>query len=236
MTPERYTKISQVLSCRQPDLTVITDEVHKGRNLSAIVRTCDAVGVDRIHCVVPKAGFRAYHGTARGSHKWVEVQNYESIEQPILTLQGQGFQVLAAHPCGASKDFREFDYTQPTAVLLGTEKQGVSEAALRLVDGTVTIAMMGMVASFNVSVACAIILAECQRQRQQVGLYNGPRLPADLYRQRLFQWAHPVLTKFCDEHGLAYPPLREDGEVLDAANWHREIRALGYSSPVGSEQ
>ena len=73
MTPERFSKIQRVLSKRQPDLTVITDEVHKGRNLSAIVRTCDAVGITEFNSVIPGAGFRPYRGTTLGSDKWVNV-------------------------------------------------------------------------------------------------------------------------------------------------------------------
>lgn len=224
MTPERYQVIRKVLDQRQPDLTVITDEVHKGRNLSAIIRTCDSVGIDTIHCVIPKAGFRAYRGTAMGSHKWVHAQSHDCVSEPITLLKSQGYQVVAAHLSDTAVDYRDVDYTLPTALLLGTEKQGVSNMAQSSVDKHVVIPMKGMATSLNVSVACAVILAECQRQRQLAGYYEHPRLTSDQYQQRLFQWAHPVVTRFCDERGLAYPPLAEDGEILNAPEWYKKIR------------
>ena len=129
MTPERYQKILTVLQRRQPDLTVITDQVHKGQNLSAIIRTCDAVGIHRVHAVYQEGPFRPHTGTALGSHKWVETTVHRSIGQPIGLLQQQGFQVIAAHFTPGAVDYTEVDYTRPTALLLGAEKWGVSEHA-----------------------------------------------------------------------------------------------------------
>lgn len=224
MTPERYATIKRVLDQRQPDLTVITDEVHKGRNLSAIMRNCDAVGIDCMHCVVPQRGFRNFRGTDLGTHKWVDAEVYDSIDQPISRLQKQGFQVIAAHLSEDAVDYREVDYTQPTALLMGTEKEGVSSEALAAADKHVTIPMVGMVESFNVSVACAIILVEAQRQRQLAGLYNSSRMDPERYRTRLFRWCQPIVTQFCDERGLAYPPLDDEGEIIDPPGWYKAVR------------
>ncbi|MBR9912140.1 MAG: tRNA (guanosine(18)-2'-O)-methyltransferase TrmH [Gammaproteobacteria bacterium] len=227
MTPARYATICRVLQQRQPDLTVIADEVHKGRNLSAIVRTCDAVGIPRFHSVQPALGFRPFRGTALGSHKWVETTLHDTIGAGIARLKAEGFAIVAANLSNRAMDFREFDYTRPTALLLGTEKQGVSAEALRSADAEVSIPMMGMVESFNVSVACAIILTEAQRQRQAAGLYDQCRLPAPEYQAKLFQWCQPVISKYCDDNGLEYPPLDDTGEVIDPAAWYRSVRAQG---------
>ncbi len=225
MTPERFATIKRVLDQRQPDLTVITDEVHKGRNLSAIMRNCDAVGIDMMHCVIPQKGFRNFRGTDLGTHKWVDADVYDCVSQPVGRLQKQGFQVVAAHLSETSIDYCEIDYTKPTALLLGTEKEGVSEQALSAADHHVVIPMMGMVESFNVSVACAVILVEAQRQRLEAGLYNYSRMDPDLYKTRLFRWCQPIVTEFCDERGLAYPAIDEDGEIIEPANWYRDVRA-----------
>ena len=227
MTPERYQTICRVLDHRQPDLTVVTDEVHKGRNLSALVRTCDAVGIDTIHCVIPNAGYRPYRGTALGSHKWVEVQQHTTLETPLADLRRQGFQVVAAHLSPHAVDYHRVDYTAPTALLLGTEKQGLSRAALESADYQVAIPMVGMVASYNVSAACAIILAEVQHQRQRAGLYQRPRLPQTLRRRRLFQWCQPAVAAFCDRRGIGYPALDRAGEIVDAPQWYRRVKAGG---------
>lgn len=231
MTPKRFKTICNVLSQRQPDLTVITDEVHKGRNLSAIVRTCDAVGISNFHCVQPKLGFRAYRGTALGSHKWVSTSLHSNIGQGIKELKTQGFRIIAANLSEVAIDYREVDYTQPTALLLGTEKAGVSETALQAADAEVTIPMMGMVGSLNVSVACAVILAEAQRQRQLAGMYDTRRLSDQSYQTLLFQWCQPVIAQYCDENDLPYPSLRDDGEVENPSAWYKSVRESDNQTP-----
>ncbi len=224
MTPERFQTIKAVLARRQPDLTVITDEVHKGRNLSAIVRTCDAVGIQEFHCVEPQKGYRAFRGTALGSHKWVDTVLHNEVSSAIGSLKARGFQIVAAHLSDQAVDFREVDYTRPTALLMGTEKEGVSDEALTHVDQEVVIPMMGMVESFNVSVACAIILTEVQRQRQLAGLYDSRRLPDEEYQTKLFQWCQPLVREFCDARGLDYPALDDEGEIINPADWYRQVR------------
>ncbi len=217
MTPERYRKLVAVLNRRQPDLTVITDHVHKGQNLSAIIRTCDAVGIQRIHAVYETGRFGVHTGTAMGSHKWVETAIYSSVVEPVATLQQQGFQVVAANLGDNAVDYRAVDYTKPTALLLGAEKEGVSDAAKAMADHQVIIPMMGMVASFNVSVACAVILAEAQRQRELAGLYSHRRLPDDAFNQYLFEWCQPVVARYCRHKGLPYPPLTDEGDIADVS-------------------
>lgn len=85
MTPERFKRITAVLNRRQPDLTVVTDQVHKGRNLSAIIRTCDAVGVDSIHAVMPSEGYQVFNGTSASADKWVAVNHYSDIREPTFS-------------------------------------------------------------------------------------------------------------------------------------------------------
>ena len=224
MTPERLVKIQHVLSKRQPDLTVITDEVHKQRNIAAIVRNCDALGVDTIHCVMPEEGYQIYAGTAASANKWVEMQHYSSVNEPVEKLKAQGFQVVAANLSDRAVDYRQVDYTKPTALVMGAEVKGVSSSACELADTEVILPMLGMVESYNVSVANALILAEAQRQREEAGMYESCRLDEETYKKRFFKWAHPKLAEFCDERGLDYPETREDGEVKDPASWSKNIR------------
>ncbi len=224
MTPERFATIQRVLNSRQTDFTVITDEVHKGRNLSAIVRTCDAVGIGEFHCVVPEAGFRPYRGTALGSHKWVETRLHDSIENGIAHLKAQGMKIVAANLSDRAVPYHDVDYTVPTAILMGTEKEGVSSKALELCDEEVIVPMCGMVESYNVSVACAIILVEAQRQRRLAGMYDECSLNRDDYERKLFQWCQPMLTEYCDERGLEYPELDAEGDLKNPSQWYASIR------------
>ena len=224
MTPERYNRITEVLRKRQPDLTVITDEVHKQRNLAAIIRNCDAVGINEIHCVMPDTGYQIYSGTSASAQKWVDVQHYENAEQPVKMLKAQGYQIVAANLTEDAVDYRQVDYTSPTALILGAEVKGVGEISKRLSDCNVILPMYGMVDSYNVSVACALILAEAQRQRAEAGLYDERRLTQQVYNEKFFRWAHPKLAEYCDERGISYPAVRDDGEVENLSGWYKAVR------------
>ncbi len=223
MTPERFERITAVLTNRQPDLTVITDEVHKQRNLAAIIRNCDAVGIERIHCVVPRTGFQLYSGTSASAEKWVDVDYYGSVSEPLATLRKKGFQIVSANLTDRAIDYREVDYTKPTALLMGAEVKGVSSETGVMSDYEVVLPMLGMVESYNVSVASALILAETQTQRQKAGCYDKRRINDERYKELFFRWAHPVLTEFCDKNNIPYPEVRGDGEVLNLSNWYKEV-------------
>ncbi len=133
----------------------------------------------------------------------------------VELLHRDGFTIVAAHPDRDAIDFREFDYTRPTALLLGQEKDGVTEEALALCDATIVIPMEGFAASLNVSVAAALILFEAQRQRSAAGMYDRPRVSEPQRHTLLFEWAHPRIAKLCRQHDVPYPRMNEDGEILD---------------------
>ena len=231
MTPERIARLRQVLDRRQPDLTVVTDFVHKQRNLSAIVRNCDAAGIMQVHAILGDEDYKAFRGTAMGSHQWVEVQRHVALDAALLGLRNEGFQVVAAHLEEGALDFRQGDYTRPTALLLGAERRGLSEEGKSLADACITIPMVGMVGSLNVAVASGIILAEAQRQRQAAGLYDRVRISEAVYHRLFFEWGHPVVRDFCRARGLAYPALNEEGEIEDPSAWYASVRA--GSAPPG---
>lgn len=214
MREERYQKLKGVLSRRQLDLTVLMDQVHKPHNLSAVVRSCDAVGIGQVHAVWLEDEMPTFHLTSGGSRKWVDIQTHADIQSGITYLQNQGFKVYAAHLSERAIDYRDVDYTKPIAVLLGAELDGVSPEAQDLTDGHIVIPMLGMVQSLNVSVANAIILYEVQRQRMAAGLYDEPHLSADLLEQTLFEWMYPELAEHCQKKGAPYPALDEQGDIV----------------------
>lgn len=215
MTPERFRRLREVLDRRQPDLTVVMEKVHKPHNLSAVMRTCDAVGILEVHAVDPSRPVRASGGVAQGTQRWVSVQRYENIGDAAEVLHRRGFTIAAAHPDAGAVPFRDYDYTRPTALLLGQEKDGVTAEALELCDAKIVIPMEGLVASLNVSVAAALILFEAQRQRAKAGMYQQARLPEPQRSKLLFEWAYPRIAELCREHEVPYPRLGEDGELLD---------------------
>ncbi|HEX3130536.1 MAG TPA: tRNA (guanosine(18)-2'-O)-methyltransferase TrmH [Thermoanaerobaculia bacterium] len=214
-TPKRFHRVREVLDRRQPDLTVLMEDVQIPRNFAALLRTCDAVGVLEAHAVWRIGGqLKISRPASGGTRKWVPVRRYRDLESAAATLKGRGFRILAAHPADRAVDYREVDYTLPTAVLLGQEETGVTPQAVEMADDLVVIPMMGMGLSLNVSVAAALILFEARRQRAAAGLYDQRRLDPELYERLLFEWTYPVLARLCQKKKVAYPRLGPEGEIL----------------------
>ncbi|HFF9859726.1 MULTISPECIES: tRNA (guanosine(18)-2'-O)-methyltransferase TrmH [Serratia] len=227
MSPERYARICEMLATRQPDLTVCLEQVHKPHNVSAIIRTADAVGVHQVHAVWPTTRMRTLVSAAAGSNSWVSVKTHRSIGDAVGHLKAQGMQILATNLSARAVDFREVDYTRPTCVLLGQEKTGITEEALALADQDIVIPMIGMVQSLNVSVASALILYEAQRQRQNAGLYRRDNSMLDEEEQQrlLFEGGYPVLANVAKRKGLPRPQIDEQGQVVASAEWWAAMQA-----------
>ena len=213
MIPRRYEKLKQVLTKRQSDLTVIIEDVHKPHNLSAIIRTCDAVGVFEVHAVNSNSELPIYSPVAKGSDKWVNLQTHPNLETAIAQLHQKDVKIYAAHLSDKALDYRNIDYTKPTAILMGAEKHGVSDLAANLVDGHIIIPMFGMVESLNVSVAAAVILFEAQRQRLAAGMYDRVSLDPKTFERVIFEWGYPEIAAMYRRRGEAYPLLKEDGSI-----------------------
>jgi len=213
LNPERFNRIQEVLLRRQPDLTVLMERVNKTHNFSAILRNCDAVGVLKVHAVLPEKGIDLHHHTAAGTSKWVQVQVHPTVDEAVEVLHSSGFKVLAAHPTDQALDYREVDLTQPVAFMLGAELLGISEAGLSAADQAVGIPMAGMVRSLNVSVAAALLLFEAFRQREAAGLYRESRLESAEFQRLLFEWAYPEIAEVHRSRGQPYPELSPEGEI-----------------------
>lgn len=225
MSESRYAKFLACLSQRQPDLTVLMEQVHKPHNLSAVMRTCDQVGIGTVHAVpITEGPFATAFNTSGSAARWLEVVVHDSVEAGVAALKDQGMRIVVADLCPTAVDYRQLDYTRPTAVLLGSERDGVSDEAKALADDHVIIPMRGLVQSLNVSVAAALILNEAMRQRELAGLYAAPRLSEAQMHHYLVRWLHPVIAEWCDQRALPYPALYEDGGIV-TADWQR-IRAL----------
>jgi tRNA (guanosine-2'-O-)-methyltransferase len=216
MTPERYQTLKAALARRQPDLTVLADDVHKPHNIAALMRTCDAVGVLEINVVGTGNSIRRSRGISGGTGPRVGVRSHPDLLAAISSLKREGFQIVAAHLTETSEDYRAVDYTHPTALLIGSELRGIAPDAVALADHHAGLPMRGLATSLNVSVAAALFLYEAARQREAAGLYTHCRLADEQYRQTLFRWCYPAIAARCDKQGVPYPPLSPDGDL--AAN------------------
>ena len=215
MTPERVARLDAVLAMRQPDLTVFAENLHKPKNFSAMVRNCDAVGINEMHVLTSGETLRKHWRTSQGAEKWMQIKIHERTGDACAHLKSNGFKLIAAHLSETAVDYKNIDYTQPVAIVLGTELFGVSDTTLSFVDQQISIPMMGVSQSLNVSVACAIVLYEAQRQRQAAGMYDHRRLDDESLAQQRFEWLHPVLADYCHRHGLDYPALDDSGDLAE---------------------
>lgn len=213
MRGERLQRIRTVIERRQPDLTVVMERVHKPHNLSAILRNCDAVGVFEIHAVPPDDGLTLHHDTSAGTAKWVRVRRHANVGAAIRFLRERDFCIVAADPGEGAVDFREVDYTRPTALLMGAELRGLSEESLEVADVRIRIPMAGMARSLNVSVATALVLYEAYRQREAAEFYAEPRLDPVTRARLVFEGMYPKIARKLRRTDSDYPELDEDGSI-----------------------
>jgi len=215
MTPERFQKIKDILIKRQPDLTVVLDNVHKPHNLAAIIRSCDAVGISDIHGISSNEQKVSVNlKSASGSNHWVNLHIHHSVPNVISELKQSGFSIYAANDSTKAIDYRKVDYTKPSVIVLGAELDGISPETLDAVDEVIKIPMQGMVESLNVSVANAVILFEAQRQRLQAGLYEKCRLDKNTVEKLLFEFSYPEAAKVYQSKGEDYPKLDTEGQII----------------------
>ncbi|MFM9100432.1 MAG: tRNA (guanosine(18)-2'-O)-methyltransferase TrmH [Cyanobium sp.] len=215
LLPRRFERIKAVLDRRMGDLTVLLEHVEKPHNVSAILRSCDAVGVLEAHAVSLEGRLPTFNSTAQGSQKWVALHRHGTAVAAIGSLRQQGFRLYGTHLGIDAVDYRQCDFTGPTAFVLGAEKWGLSGEVAALIDQAVVIPMRGMVQSLNVSVAAATLLFEALRQRQAAGLVpeRGEGLEPERHRTLLFEWAYPQVAAWCRQQGRPYPPLDGAGEI-----------------------
>jgi tRNA (guanosine-2'-O-)-methyltransferase len=189
ITQRRLARMRGTLARRQPDLTVVIENVHDPHNVSAMLRSCDAVGAGGAHLVYDTVDAPVVHGGVSASaQRWLDLVQHDTISDCYATLRDQGFAIYATTLGDASRELFELDLTQPSAFVFGNETFGVSAAAVEGADATVFIPMMGMVESLNVSVACAVSLYEALRQRRAAGRYDRPALAAEDIDARLRDW------------------------------------------------
>jgi len=192
-TKERLSRIDRSLSLKQPTLHVMLDNVHSSQNLSAIIRTCDAVGVLNIYYTSStNESLRIHKTITQGAHRWTHryrIKNNEKISF-LEQKKSQGYQVVVSHLEEKAVSFREADYTRPILIVMGNEKDGVSKEVISQADKVIYIPMQGMVQSLNVSVATALILYEAQRQLENVRRYEKPQLTSEKREEIKSAWIY----------------------------------------------
>jgi tRNA (guanosine-2'-O-)-methyltransferase len=188
-TERRLEKITKVVRARQNDLMLILENIHDAHNVSAIFRSCDAVGIQKVGLVYTQEKFpKISRVTSSSANKWVDSIRFSSVEDCIKYLKQNNFTVYASILDEKAKSIYDVDFTNPTAIVMGNEHRGISEEFQKLADEKIYIPMRGMIQSLNVSVATAVILYEVQRQRTLKGLYDKPNFPEEEIEKLIDQW------------------------------------------------
>lgn len=186
MTPERYNRLSGVLNKRQPDLTVVLENVFDPHNISAVMRTCDAVGVQDIYVLNTKIARHKKWGAKSSSSaaKWLTVHQFTDMAACLAQLRQRYQKIYTTHLASDAVGLHQLNLTEPVALVFGNEHSGVSEEMIAQADGNFIIPQVGIIQSLNISVACAVTLYEAYRQKNLAGHYDQPRL-ADPHLQGL---------------------------------------------------
>ncbi|HTX18627.1 MAG TPA: RNA methyltransferase [Bacteroidota bacterium] len=185
----RESKIRSVLSRRQPGLTIVMENIHDPHNVSAMLRSADAVGIHEVQLVYTKEKFpRVGKKSSSSANKWVGRRKFPSVRSCYDQLRSEGFLILATRLSDEARSPYAIDLTSKCAIVFGNEHIGVSDEAASLADGTIKIPMMGMIQSLNVSVACAVILYEALRQRTAAGQYDGLQFSPGLFESLFEEW------------------------------------------------
>lgn len=190
MTNERKQKVEAVLNNRQSNLTIVLEDVQDPRNVTAVMRTADAVGIQDIYVIntgrpnIKKFGYKS--GSSAG--KWVTLHQFTDTEACFEALRQRFDVILTTHLSSDAIDLYSIDFTQSVALVFGNEQEGVSEKARALADGNFIIPQVGMVQSLNISVACAVSIYEAYRQKKQAGHYNQSKMPTEQFNLLKEQW------------------------------------------------
>ncbi len=191
MTPERQSRILNVLNKRQPDITVVLENVFDPHNISAVMRTCDAIGIQELYVLNTRIPPHKKWGAKSSSSadKWLTIHQFTNADDCFALLRSNYDIILTTHLSSSAVPLHDIDFTKRIALVFGNEHDGVSEEIRRLSDGNFIIPQVGMIRSLNISVACAVSLYEAFRQKMRAGHYNERRLPEKKFEGLMDEWA-----------------------------------------------
>ena len=190
MTPERNDRLNTVLNKRQPGLTVVLENVFDPHNISAVMRTCDAVGIQDIYILNNKIPPHRKWGAKSSSSaaKWLTIHQYTDAIKCFETLRQHYSKIYTTHLSSDAADLYQLDLTEPVALVFGNEHSGVSEEIIGLADGNFIIPQVGIIRSLNISVACAVTLYEAYRQKTGAGHYDSIKMEGDRLASLRKEW------------------------------------------------
>lgn len=158
VSEERRARIESVVAGRTRTVATVVEGAVNIGNVSAVMRTAEALGYQELHLVTGATRFKNSRRTSTGAEKWLDVFHWPSPDKCVRALRSSGYRIVAAHLDVSAKPIEAFDFTQKTALVFGNELDGVSEEMLKLSDERCILPMTGFAQSYNISVAAAIAL------------------------------------------------------------------------------
>ncbi len=178
MTPERNERLTSVLNKRQMNLTVVLENVSDPHNISAVMRTCDAVGIQEIYILNSIIPLHKKWGAKSSSSasKWLTIHQFTDVQTCFEALRKKYDKIYTTHLSSDAVDLYDMNLTEKVVLVFGNEHSGVTEELIGLADGNFIIPQVGIIKSLNISVACAVSVYEAFRQKTIAGHYNQPQI------------------------------------------------------------
>lgn len=188
MMPERLENFGKVLETRTRWITICCENTFHTQNASALIRTCEAFGLQDIHAIETLCKFKPNVNIVRGTDKWIDLKRHKSPAEAIAAMRAAGYRIIATTPHADDSTPLDFDIAAgPAALVFGTEHAGISQEIIAAADGFVKIPMCGFVESLNVSASAAILLYNLTEKMR-----SDPSIPWRLEESEktrlLFKW------------------------------------------------
>lgn len=205
MLPERYDVLRRTVAMRTRYMTILAENTFHPQNAAALIRHCEAFGLQQMHTVETVCRFNPNAAIVRGTDRWVDIRRHRSTAEAIAALRGEGYRIVATTPHREDTTPESFDVTRGRfALVFGTEHAGISEEVLASADEFLRIPMCGMVESLNVSASAAILIYMLsERMRRQV---EGWNMTAAEQAATLYGWmcrsvkdSEEILRRKCGE-------------------------------------
>lgn len=189
VNPDRQQRFLEKIEQRTRKLTVILENIYQPHNASAVLRSCECFGIQDVHVIENRFRFKSIQDVSLGSAQWLTVHRYkDGLHECVQKLKNEGYTIYATTPHTDDVDLETVKISpdRPIALMMGTEKEGLSEEALSLADAYLKIPMYGFTESLNISVSAAIAIHYLNnRLRKQ----NHWQLSPVEKREILIQWA-----------------------------------------------
>ncbi|MAO64452.1 MAG: rRNA methyltransferase [Balneola sp.] len=168
-TESRWERIQEIVQKRTRHLTVVVEDIYQPHNASAVLRSCDGFGIQDVHIIENKNEFEPSSQVTIGADQWLTIHRYnqpkvDNTELCFNTLKEQGYKVIATTPHKEDTNLNALDISGKTALVFGSEIDGISDRAMELADGFMKIPMFGFSESFNISVSAAVCLYNLTRR------------------------------------------------------------------------